>query len=274
MSELAEKKIAMITGAGRGLGRAMALGLAKAGYVVAAIDLPESATLLASLAAEAKAVGGELHPVHCDVTDSSRCESTVSEIRQQFGAIDILINDAAIGMEVLTPYIHSNPIKFYDVEESFWRRVLEINLLGTVRLTKLVVPHQVERGWGRIINVTTSLTTMVKAGFSPYGPSKAAIEAASAVWSKELVGTGVTVNVLIPGGPANTRMIPQEDMAALGRSEREELVQPQQMVPPLLWLVSPAADKVTGRRYQAKLWSSDVPAEQAEKASGAIVAWA
>jgi 3-oxoacyl-[acyl-carrier protein] reductase len=61
----------------------------------------------------------------------------------------------------------------------------------------------------------------------PYGPSKAAIEAASAVWSKELAGTGVTVNVLISGGPANTRMIPQEDMAALGRSEREELVQPQ-----------------------------------------------
>jgi 3-oxoacyl-[acyl-carrier protein] reductase len=136
-------------------------------------------------------------------------------------------------------------------------------------MTKLVAPDMVVRGWGRIVNVTTSLTTMLKAGLSPYGPSKAAIEAASSIWSKELAGTGVTVNVLVPGGPADTRMIPPEDMA-----DRDKLVRPEAMVPPLLWLVSTDADAVTGRRYQAKLWTPDIPAREAEKAAGANAAWA
>ena len=268
MAESAERKVALITGAARGLGRAMATGLAKAGYVVAACDLPSSSAELKSLAGEALTNRGLLHPVQCDVTDTEQCRAAVEDVRRNFGAIDILVNDAAIGMEVITPHIHANPFKFYEIEESFWRQVLDINMLGTFRMTKLVVPQQVARGWGRVVNVTTSLTTMLKAGFSPYGPSKAAIEAASAVWSKELVGTGVTVNVLVPGGPANTRMIPAEDMAA-----RDQLLQPEAMVPPLLWLVSKDADHVTGRRYQAKLWSADLPIEQAEQAAGANVAW-
>jgi 3-oxoacyl-[acyl-carrier protein] reductase len=269
MAETSEKKVALITGAARGLGRAMALGLAKAGYIVAACDLPSSVAELRALAEEARAQGGVLYPINCDVTDADMCRTAVEETRASFGAVDILINDAAIGMEVITPYIHKNPFKFYEIDESFWRRVLDINMLGTFRMTKLVVPHQVARGWGRVVNVTTSLTTMIKAGFSPYGPSKAAIEASSAIWAKELEGTGVTVNVLIPGGPANTRMIPAEDM-----SGREQLVQPEAMVPPLLWLASADADGVTGRRYQAKLWSAHVPAQQAEKVAGASVAWA
>jgi 3-oxoacyl-[acyl-carrier protein] reductase len=246
----------------------MALGLADAGYVVAACDLLSSSAEMTTLVEQANPKRGVLHPVYCDVTDADNCRAAVDEVRARFGAIDILVNDAGIGMEVLTPHIHDNPFKFYEVDETFWRRVLDINLLGTFRMTKLIVPHQVNRGWGRIINVTTSLTTMLKAGFSPYGPSKAAIEAASAIWSKELAGTGVTVNVLIPGGPANTRMIPPDDMAA-----RDRLVQPEAMVPPLLWLVSADADHVTGRRYQAKLWSPELSVQQAEKAAGANVAW-
>jgi 3-oxoacyl-[acyl-carrier protein] reductase len=119
-------------------------------------------------------------------------------VRERLGSIDILVNDAAIGMEVITPHIHDNPYRFYEIDEAFWRKVLDINMLGTFRMTKLVAPDMMAGGWGRIVNVTTSLTTMLKAGFSPYGPSKSAIEAASSIWSKELAGTGVTVNVLVP----------------------------------------------------------------------------
>jgi 3-oxoacyl-[acyl-carrier protein] reductase len=269
MNNPSTPKVALVTGAARGLGRAMALGLARAGYSVAACDLPASAAELSMLATEAEAHNAMIHPVHCDVTDSARCSEAVAEVREQLGGIDILVNDAAIGMEVITPHIHDNPYKFYEIDEAFWRRVLDINMLGTFRMTKLVAPDMVVRGWGRIVNVTTSLTTMLKAGFSPYGPSKAAIEAASSIWSKELAGTGVTVNVLVPGGPADTRMIPPEDMA-----DRDKLVRPEAMVPPLLWLVSTDADAVTGRRYQAKLWTPDIPAREAEKAAGANAAWA
>lgn len=261
-------KTALITGAARGLGRAMALGLAKAGYGVAACDLPSSTAELTSLADAVGGNQGQLLPVSCDVTDIEQCRAAVHAANASFGTVDILVNDAGIGMESITRQVHNNPFKFFEIEESFWRRTFDVNTLGTFHMTKLVVPGQIARGWGRIINVTTSLPTMLKAGFSPYGPSKAAIEAASAIWSKELVDTGVTVNVLVPGGSANTRMIPLEDVPI-----RELLVQPESMVPPLLWLISVSADRVTGRRYQAKLWQADLPVEQAERLAGADVAW-
>jgi NAD(P)-dependent dehydrogenase (short-subunit alcohol dehydrogenase family) len=268
MTETSRGRIALVTGAARGLGRAMCIGLARAGYNVAALDLRESEAELETFTQEVGPQSAVVFPVYCDVTKFEECRDAVDAVYQRFGAIDILVNNAAIGMEVVTPTIHANPFKFYEIEESFWRRVVDINLLGTFRMTKLVVPQQVERGWGRIINVTTSLTTMVKPGFSPYGPSKAGIEAASSIWSKELAGTGVTVNVLVPGGPADTRMIPPED-----EGDRTRLVRPSAMVAPLLWLASPAADQVTGRRYQAKLWPAELPGEEAENLAGAGVAW-
>lgn len=261
-----EQRTALVTGAARGLGRAMALGLADAGYNVAACDLPSSADELAGLVKSAAA--GHVHPIPCDVTDAEQCDAAVEAARAAFGDVDILVNNAAIGMEVLTPHIHNNPYKFYEVDEEFWRRVVDINLLGTFRMTKRVVPRQVERGWGRVVNVTTSLVTMLKAGFCPYGPSKAAIESASSIWSKELAGTGVTVNIIVPGGPADTRMIPAEDIPT-----RQTLVRPEAMVPPLLWLLSADADQVTGRRYQAKLWSTEAPAQMAEATAGAPIGW-
>src|ERR1700747_3805634 len=99
------------------------------------------------------------------------------------------------------------------------------------------------QGWGRIINVTTSLGTMLNAGSPTYGPSKAALEALSAIMAKDLDGTGVTVNVLVPGGVTNTPMISDE-----AGFDRTKLIHPKVMVPPLLWLVSDAAEKGQARR--------------------------
>ena len=95
--------------------------------------------------------------------------------------------------------------------------------------------------WGRIVNVTTSLGTMIREGSPTYGPSKAALEAFSAIMAKDLAGTGVTVNVLVPGGVTNTGMVPLE-----AGYDRAEMVQPVVMAPPLNWLVSDAAGGVTG----------------------------
>lgn len=269
MSSMHRSKIVFVTGAARGLGRAMCLGLAADGHRVAALDLADSLTELNQLVNDSGVESGSILPMHGDITDFEACSVAVEKVRSTFGGIDVLVNNAAIGMEQVTPTIHANPLKFYEIEESFWSRVVDINLLGTFRMTKLVTPHLIAQGWGRIINVTTSLTTMLKPGFAPYGPSKAGIEAASAIWSKELIGTGVTVNVLVPGGPADTRMIPPED-----EGDRTRLVRPDAMVPPLLWLISSAADQFSGRRYQAKLWSADLPIAEAERNAGAQVAWA
>jgi 3-oxoacyl-[acyl-carrier protein] reductase len=118
-------------------------------------------------------------------------------------------------------------------------------------MAKAVAPHLVKQGWGRIVNITTSHFTMVMDGFSPYGPSKAAMEAASVIWSKDLAGTGVTVNALLPGGAANTRMIPQGDLV-----DRATLVQPEVMMAPIVWLMSTRSNGVTGRRIIAKEWDA------------------
>ena len=124
------------------------------------------------------------------------------------------------------------------------------------------------RGRGRIINVTTSLGTMLNAGSPTYGPSKAALEALSAIMAKDLDGTGVTVNVLVPGGVTNTPMISDE-----AGFDRAKLIQPEVMVPPLLWLVSDAAGKVTGRRFLGVRWDTKLPPEEAAENAGAPVAW-
>jgi NAD(P)-dependent dehydrogenase (short-subunit alcohol dehydrogenase family) len=124
------------------------------------------------------------------------------------------------------------------------------------------------QGWGRIVNVTTSLGTMLNAGSPTYGPSKAALEALSAIMAKDLDGTGVTVNVLVPGGVTNTPMI--SDQAGF---DRAKLIQPEVMVSPLLWLVSDAAAKVTGRRFLGVHWDTELPPEEAAEKAGAPVAW-
>ena len=134
-------------------------------------------------------------------------------------------------------------------------------------LANAVVPEMMRQGWGRIVNVTTSLGTMINPGFPTYGPSKAALEALSAIMSKDLDGTGVTVNVLVPGGITNTPMVSASGF------DRAKMIQPEVMAPPLLWLVSDAAGKVTGRRFLGVHWDPELPSEQAAEKAGAPVAW-
>jgi NAD(P)-dependent dehydrogenase (short-subunit alcohol dehydrogenase family) len=112
------------------------------------------------------------------------------------------------------------------------------------------------QGWGRFVNVTTSLGTMLNAGSPTYGPSKAALEALSAIMAKDLGGTDVTVNVLVPGGITSAPMISDEAGFA-----RATMIQPEVMAPPLVWLVSDAAGKVTGRRSLAVHWDPGLPPE-------------
>jgi NAD(P)-dependent dehydrogenase (short-subunit alcohol dehydrogenase family) len=135
-------------------------------------------------------------------------------------------------------------------------------------LTNAVVPEMMRQGWGRIVNVTTSLGTMLNAGSPTYGPSKAALEALSAIMAKDLDGTGVTVNVLVPGGVTNTPMISDE-----AGFDRDKLIQPGIMAPPLVWLVSDAAGNVSGRRFLAIHWDPALAPEQAAEKAGAPVAW-
>jgi 3-oxoacyl-[acyl-carrier protein] reductase len=111
--------------------------------------------------------------------------------------------------------------------------------------------------------------TMRRVGFSPYGPSKAALESETIIWAQDLAGTGVTVNALLPGGASLTGMIPDEVPPAL----RQKLLMPEVMVPPLLWLVSPDSDGMTGRRLVATRWRTDLGGREAAEAATDQAGW-
>src|SRR5258705_7706849 len=111
-------------------------------------------------------------------------------------------------------------------------------------LSRALVHDMMRQKWGRIVNVTTSLGTMIRDGSPTYGPSKAALEAFSAIMAKDLAGTGVTVNVLVPGGVTDTGMVPLE-----AGYDRAEMIQPAVMAPPLNWLVSDAAGGLARRAF-------------------------
>jgi len=154
------------------------------------------------------------------------------------------------------------------VSDEVIQNVMETNYVAADQMTRRVAPRMVAQGWGRIVNVTTKLSTMNLVGAMPYGASKAALEMATEVWAKELAGTGVTVNIVTPGGGANTLGMAQEmrDRSRAGTVSR--LVEPEEMAPPLLFVVSRAADKVNGYRFDANAWDTSLPPGEAARADG------
>jgi NAD(P)-dependent dehydrogenase (short-subunit alcohol dehydrogenase family) len=252
-------KVALVTGGARGIGAAVADGLLAIGAKVAVLDLDADA-----LAACRQAV----LKVQANVARPEDCEVAVAHVRANFGGLDILINNAGIGMGTIREDHFARPVRLAEIAPDHWRRFFEVNCMGAFLMMRAAVPPMIEQGWGRVVNVTTSFFTMLNEGFAPYGPAKAALEAASAIWAKEFRGTGVTVNVLIPGGPTDTRMVPASAPFA-----RSEMIPPAAMAAPAQWLASPASDGVTGRRFVAGLWDPALPPEQAAAAAGAPIAW-
>ncbi len=266
MSEI--QRVAIVTGAAGGIGRALTRALLAAGIRVAGVDRDREP--LEALAASVRERGkaAELLTIATDLTNDAAVEEIATVIRDRFGRIDILVNNAGIGPGAIRPDSWQRPLKFWEITPDQWRRFVAVHTTAPLALTKAVVPDMMRQGWGRIVNVTTSLGTMLNAGSPTYGPSKAALEALSAIMAKDLDAAGVTVNVLVPGGMTNTPMI--SDQAGFNRAE---LIQPEVMAPPLLWLVSDAAGKVTGRRFLAVHWDAKLPPEEAAEKAGAPVAW-
>jgi len=261
----AERKAAIVTGAASGLGRAMALGLVESGMDVVAVD--QNATALASLAPAVAGRPGSVLPLPADLAQPDSFERIVAAAVDKLGRIDVLVNNAGIGQASVRADQRRNPIRFWDATPEQWSRFLAVNATAPIMMARAVVPHMLRARQGRIVTVTTSLGTMVREGYLLYGSSKAAAESATAIMAADLAGTGVTANVLVPGGVTNTPLVGDD------AGERSKMLQPEIMVPPLLWLVSDAAAAVTARRFVAADWDSSLsPARAAEKA-GAPIAW-
>jgi 3-oxoacyl-[acyl-carrier protein] reductase len=242
-------KTVIVTGAARGLGQVLTLGLLRAGANVVAMYRATAADLMKSAPEAAGEGGGRFEAVRGSVTDQQDCERVVKTALDACGAVHVLVNNAGIGMHAVNPRFMSAPTPFWELDPEMWRLLLETNATGQFLMARAVTPHLVRQGWGRLINMSTSFTTMLRRGASPYGPPKAAVEASTAVWAKDLAGTGVTVNALLPGGATNSPAITD-------RAAYSSLLDPQIMVPPAVWLCSEASDGTTGRRFIAREWNS------------------
>ncbi len=230
-------RVAIVTGAGRGIGRAIALAYARAGATVIG-TAARSGDELERVAGEA---GACFDPVRADVTDARDVDALVGRALEHSGRIDVLVNNAARGMRFISERFFTDPPPFWEADPERWRLVIDTNINGVFLLTRAVVPRMLEAGGGHVINVTINHATMTRAGFSPYGPSKAALEAMTAVWAAELAGTAVRINMLAPGGATATGMIPDGVPAAA----RESLLDPEIVVPAALRL---ATDDSHGER--------------------------
>jgi NAD(P)-dependent dehydrogenase (short-subunit alcohol dehydrogenase family) len=261
-------RVAIITGAAGGIGRELVLGMLGAEIKVVAVDRSIAGLAALEEAARERQLGTNLLLIEADLSEDDASDRIVADARRRFGKIDILVNNAGVGQATIRTDNRQNPIKFWEVTADQWKLFVAVHNNAPMALSRALVHDMMRQGWGRIVNVTTSLGTMIRDGSPTYGPSKAALEAFSAIMAKDLAGTGVTVNVLVPGGVTNTGMVPLEAGYA-----REEMIQPAVMAPPLNWLISDAASEVTGRRFLAVHWDSSLPPAEAAAKAGAPVAW-
>ncbi len=185
--------------------------------------------------------------VQMDVRDEHSVGAGVAAVHDAFGGLDVLVNNAGIGMRTVNPRFMTEPQGFWAVDPQRFRDVFATNVTGYFLVAQAVVPSMLAAGSGKIVNVSINETTMRRHGFTPYGPSRAASEALSSVMAADLAGTGVSVNLLAPGGATATGMIPED----VPEEVRGRLLDPSIMGPPVRWLASHDSDGTTGTRVVA-----------------------
>ncbi len=239
MGTTSELKV-LVTGGTSGLGLAMASALAAAGATVALTGRSEAraSTVAARLSG---AVGIEL-----DVRDESSVARAVGQAWARLGGIDMLVNNAGIGMATVNPDFLTHPQGFWEVPTDGFRAVIETNLTGYFLVAREVTLRMLAAGGGRVVNISVNTSTMQRAGFVPYGPSRAGSEALSRIMAADLRDMGITVNLLLPGGATVTGMLPPRALPA-----GQGFLEPAVMGPPIVWLASDEAAAVHDERIVA-----------------------
>jgi NAD(P)-dependent dehydrogenase (short-subunit alcohol dehydrogenase family) len=203
-----------------------------------------------------------------DVTDPNAVEQAVHRTIAELGGLHILVNNAGTNPRAAGLASGGQGTNFWELSPQAWNRVIAVNFSGPFFMARAVVGHMLAQRWGRIIGVTTSMDTMYRKGGTPYGPSKAGHEALVATMAQELEGTGVTANVLVPGGATNTNLIAPDTSY-----DRATLIQPEVMQAPVVWLASDASHAVNGRRVIAYYWDERLPLDERLAKASAPAAW-
>jgi NAD(P)-dependent dehydrogenase (short-subunit alcohol dehydrogenase family) len=252
--------VVLVTGAAGGIGAAITRALIRAGHTVVAVD--RDAENLARLGA----VSGYIHPLVADLANAAACRKVVAAAVKRYGRLDAVINNAGIGVSSLRPDGELNLPRIEELTTEIWDNFFAINVRAPMLLVQAALPHMRKSGFGRVINNTTSFRTMLRV--LPYGATKSALESMSAIWAAELKGDGITVNVLIPGGPTDTPFI--SDGAGW---DRTRMLRPEIMGPPACWLISDESAGYTGQRIIAANWDATLSGGAAAPKAGRAIGW-
>lgn len=234
--------VALVTGAAQGIGRAVAMRLARHGADVVVTDLPGEAAALDAAVAEIEQCGRRAHAFTADIALKVQVDALVAHALQRHGRIDTLVNNAGI---------HLYPSSLLTVSEADWDRVMAINVKGPLFTSQAVLPHMVERGSGTIVNIASDSAFDVIADEGPYGISKIALVRMSAYFARELAGTGVRVNSLAPGW-VKSRLTdgflgePAAAKAILEGVPARRVAEPDDIAGVVLFLASELANYVNG----------------------------
>lgn len=250
-------RVVLMTGADRGLGRAMSLGLAKQGArVVLASPMIDGLNRVAS-EIEGIAGPGRALAVKTDITDLASCENCLSAALREFGVLHVLVNNARrLRRDPGKPEQAGHQL-FWETDPQLYRETVEVNVTGTFLMARTAARYFVEQGYGKIINLSTSVRNFYSRGQSPYGVTKAAIDSSTYIWAQDLKSKGVTVNALLPGGASDTGDTNRDSVP--GR----KLLPVDIMNPVLMWLCSTRSDGATGDRYNGSLWNPALDADAA-----------
>jgi len=256
----------LLTGAAGGIGTAITEALLADGHSVVAVDRDEAALNRLSALHAGAGAGERLCAILADLSAEGACAHAVAAAAARFGRVDAVINNAGIGVSSLRPDAEVRLPAIEELTAEIWDNFFAINVRAPMLVARAAVPEMKRRGWGRIINNTTSFRTMLRV--LPYGATKAALESMSAVWAKELAGSGITVNVLIPGGPTDTPFI-----ADGSGWPRDRMLRPQIMGPPAGWLLSDASGAMTGQRIVAARWDASLSGPEAAVRAARAIGW-
>jgi 3-oxoacyl-[acyl-carrier protein] reductase len=223
-------KTAFVTGAAKGIGRATAIGFAKGGANLILADIAD----LTEAYEQVKEINENVMKINFDVSDEAAARSAVAEALEKFGRIDILVNNAGI----------FPPSEFISSSSEQWKKVFDINVLGTMYLSHAVLPSMLENGYGRIVNVGSVAGVYGFSWFVDYSASKGAVISFTKALAKAVSGKGVTVNCVSPGSVAEKGSDRMKDFSFVGRAGSYE-----EIANVILFVASDAASYVSGQNY-------------------------
>lgn len=241
----------IMTGGDRGLGRSMALALARCGASLAIASVDKEGC--ERVAAEIDEIGGAGHglAVETDITRLDQCRRLVSAATEAFGRLDVVFNNARRLMRGPGLPPAGNSLPLWETDPEVYAQTVLVNVTGTFNMARAAVEHFRETGTGKIINISTSRRNFSGPSNSPYGVTKAAVESQTLIWARDLDGTGITVNSLLPGGASDTDPL---------RPKKEgQVLLPVDIMDPLaVWLASDLSDGTNGCRFVGKLWNQEL----------------